>query len=129
MSDKPCPFCALPTDRVWLANEHAIAFRDGFPISPGHALVIPREHYPSVFDAPHGVVESVWDLVAEVRQALIAESNPDGFNVGLNDGESAGQTVMHGHIHVIPRFSGDVADPRGGIRWVLPEKAIYWDGE
>jgi diadenosine tetraphosphate (Ap4A) HIT family hydrolase len=110
MSEQPCPFCILSSERVWLANDHAVAFRDGFPISPGHTLVIPRRHYASVFEVP-----------PEVSTA--------GFNVGVNDGIAAGQTVMHGHVHVIPRSDGDVADPRGGIRWVVPDKAVYWDDE
>lgn len=70
----------------------------------------------------------VWKLVAEVRAMLVAELHPDGFNIGLNDGTPAGQTVMHAHVHVIPRQHGDVADPRGGVRWVIPEKAGYWTG-
>ena len=126
MSDPTCPFCEIPGERVWLENEHAVAFRDGFPISPGHTLVVPRGHHPSIFEVSPEVSQAIWQLVAEVRKALIAEGHPDGFNVGVNDGSAAGQTVMHGHVHVIPRFAGDVADPRGGIRWVVPDKAAYW---
>jgi diadenosine tetraphosphate (Ap4A) HIT family hydrolase len=129
VSAEQCPFCTLPSERVWLANDHAVAFRDGFPISPGHTLVIPRRHYASVFEVPPEVSTALWRLVAEVRGALAAEVSPDGFNVGVNDGIAAGQTVMHGHVHVIPRLDGDVPDPRGGIRWVVPDKAVYWDQE
>jgi diadenosine tetraphosphate (Ap4A) HIT family hydrolase len=82
-----------------------------------------------VFEVPPEVSTALWRLVAEVRRALTAEVSPDGFNVGVNDGIAAGQTVMHGHVHVIPRSDGDVADPRGGIRWVVPDKAVYWDDE
>jgi len=68
----------------------------------------------------------IWELVSEVRQRLLTDLKPDGFNIGLNDGLAAGQTVMHAHVHVIPRWSGDVSDPRGGIRWVIADKAAYW---
>lgn len=68
----------------------------------------------------------MWSIVAEVRADLQKRHQPDGFNIGLNDGASAGQTVMHAHIHIVPRYAGDVADPRGGVRWVIPAKADYW---
>lgn len=71
----------------------------------------------------------MWKLVAEVRSRLTDDLQPDGFNIGLNDGEAAGQTVMHAHIHVIPRWKGDVPDPRGGVRWIIPDKARYWGEE
>lgn len=109
-----------------MANAHAIAFRDGYPLSEGHGLVVPRRHLASVFDGSPEEQAALWSLVAEFRAAMLRELSPAGFNVGVNDGAAAGQTVMHGHVHVIPRFEGDVADPRGGIRWILPEKAKYW---
>lgn len=126
MSTDECPFCTLDATKVWLTNDHAIAFRDGFPISPGHTLVIPRRHARSLFDLSDSEQQAIWSLVAEVRTKLIEELRPDGFNVGLNDGQAAGQTVMHAHVHVIPRFNGDVTDPRGGVRWIIPAKAKYW---
>ncbi len=70
----------------------------------------------------------MWSLLAEARTKLDANLKPDGYNVGVNDGRAAGQTVMHLHVHLIPRFDGDRADPRGGVRWVIPEKAAYWSG-
>ena len=121
-----CPFCTLEADRIWMENDHAIALRDGFPVSEGHTLVVPREHAASLFELPEEVQQSIWKLVAEVRASICEKMRPSGFNIGVNDGESAGQTVMHAHIHVIPRYEGDVPDPRGGIRWVIPEKAKYW---
>jgi diadenosine tetraphosphate (Ap4A) HIT family hydrolase len=89
-------------------------------------LVVPRRHVASLFDLPEGEQAALWRLVAQVRSKLMAELQPDGFNIGVNDGLAAGQTVMHAHIHVIPRRLGDIADPRGGIRWVMPAKAMYW---
>lgn len=121
-----CPFCKPDTVRVWLENAVAIVLHDVFPISEGHALVVPRRHVASLFDLPTEEQAALWQLVAEARQQLQRQFNPHGFNIGVNDGRAAGQTVMHAHIHVIPRYSGDRDDPRGGIRWVIPEKARYW---
>ena len=80
----------------------------------------------ALFDLPAEEQLSLWSQVAVVRQLLIEQYNPDGFNVGVNEGLAAGQTVPHAHIHVIPRRRGDVPDPRGGVRWVIPAKAQYW---
>src|SRR5690348_7227057 len=124
-----CPFCALDRARIVAETEHAIAFRDGYPISQGHTLVIPRAHLASLYDGAAQVQTAVWRLVASVRERLQDEFAPDGFNIGLNDGAAAGQTVMHAHVHVIPRFNGDVADPRGCVRWIIPAKAPYWRHE
>lgn len=121
-----CPLCNLDPARVWLANDHAIALRDGLPVSPGHTLVIPRRHVQGFFDLDAAEQQAVWLLAASVRSKLRAEFKPDGFNVGLNDGPAAGQAVPHAHVHVIPRFQGDVSDPRGGVRWIIPAKAKYW---
>ena len=121
---KDCPFCKM--EKSWLQNEHALAFKDSFPISEGHTLVIPKQHVKSMFDLPAEVQQSLWTLVADVRNHLSDELSPDAFNIGVNDGGAAGQTVSHAHIHVIPRYNGDVLDPRGGVRWIIPEKAVYW---
>ncbi len=123
-----CPFCRLEPNRIRLESEFAVAFLDGFPVSQGHALVIPKRHVASLFELPAEEQAAVWALVAQVRALLLNEFQPDGFNFGLNDGTAAGQTVMHTHVHVIPRHHGDVADPRGGVRWVVPDKAAYWAG-
>jgi diadenosine tetraphosphate (Ap4A) HIT family hydrolase len=121
-----CSFCGLAEPVVLLRNQHALAFRDRFPVSPGHTLVVSNRHLHSVFDATPAELASLWELVQMVRSALMAEFAPDGFTIGVNDGGAAGQTIAHGHIHVIPRYSGDVPDPRGGIRWVIPAHAAYW---
>lgn len=104
----------------------AIVIRDGFPISRGHTLVIPRRHVGSFFEL---TTEERYEMLALLDQAkadLDREFNPDGFNIGINDGAAAGQTVPHLHIHLIPRYKGDLEDPRGGVRWIIPEKADYW---
>ena len=126
MDKTDCPFCQLEQRRVVLENDFAAAFPDGFPIAEGHTLVVPKRHVASLFDLTPEEQAAVWSLVAQVRDGLMAELKPDGFNVGLNDGPAAGQTVMHAHVHVIPRRLGDTADPRGGVRWILPKKAQYW---
>ena len=122
-----CPFCDAPEDSVIAESHHAVAVLDGYPVSEGHTLVIPKAHSRSLFATSPEVQADVWRLVARVRDELQSRFNPDGFNVGLNDGPAAGQTVEHAHVHVIPRFDGDVADPRGGIRCVLPHSAAYWE--
>ena len=122
-----CPFCEIPRDAVVAESCHAVAIRDGYPVNRGHTLVIPKAHSQSLFAHSPGIQADVWALVARVRSDLQSKHKPDGFNIGLNDGRAAGQTVDHAHVHVIPRFDGDAADPRGGIRWVMPQHAAYWD--
>lgn len=124
-----CPFCTLPRERLVFESELAFVIRDGFPVSPGHTLVIPKRHVASFFDTTADEQEALLKLLKlawiEVRQQF----GPDGCNVGINDGATAGQTIAHLHIHLIPRYPGDREDPRGGVRWVLPEKAAYWHGD
>jgi diadenosine tetraphosphate (Ap4A) HIT family hydrolase len=126
MSFEGCPFCCLPKERIWLESDAGIAFRDGYPVSEGHSLVVPRRHVASLFELNETEYADLWQLVARVRAELNKEFKPDAFNVGINDGAAAGQTVPHAHIHLIPRRKGDVEDPRGGVRWVVPDKADYW---
>jgi len=120
-----CPFC-VTGERKWIENDAAIAFPDAYPLAEGHTLVVPRVHVSSLYELNMEQQSSVWELVAEVRQRLLVGLKPDAFNIGVNDGLAAGQTVDHAHVHVIPRWKGDVADPRGGIRWILDHKAAYW---
>ena len=123
---KNCPFCnAAPSSR-WLESESAVALWDGYPISEGHTLVVPRLHVASLFDLPPAEIAAVWAFVSRVRGELAKRFQVESFTIGLNDGLPAGQTVMHAHVHVVPRREGDVPDPRGGIRWVIQEKAAYW---
>lgn len=121
-----CPFCTLPVDRIVASNDLALVIRDGFPISPGHTLVIPKRHFGSFFEATGEERDAMLTLLDQARREIGGELAPDGFNIGINDGAAAGQTVPHLHVHLIPRFKGDVSDPRGGVRWVIAEKARYW---
>lgn len=121
-----CPFCRVDLKHVLLSNEVAYSIRDKFPVSPGHTLVIPRSHVASVYDLSSREQCALWELTRAVREALRSTLGIDGFNIGLNDGLAAGQTIEHAHIHVIPRRSGDCSDPRGGIRFIFPGKARYW---
>jgi len=121
-----CPFCGMDSSGFILSNSHAIAIYDGFPVSPGHCLIIPKRHIASFFDATKAEQSALFDLVSKMQEILKNDRNPDGFNIGINVGEAAGQTVMHLHIHLIPRYAGDQPDPRGGVRWIFPEKADYW---
>ncbi|RIL07354.1 MAG: HIT family protein [Proteobacteria bacterium] len=117
---RDCIFCAAE-GRIWLANELAFATRDARPVSRGHTLVVPRRHCEDFFALRADEVAACWELIVRVRAQLAAEpAPPDGFNVGVNAGEAAGQSVPHVHVHVIPRYRGDVASPRGGVRNVVP---------
>ncbi|WP_015867330.1 HIT family protein [Variovorax paradoxus] len=126
MTEKPCPFCGLPAERVLGQNAHALWIRDGFPVSPGHSLVIPKRHIGSFFETSPQERAALLELLDQAQAAAATEFHPDGFNIGINDGAAAGQTVPHLHIHLIPRYLDDQSDPRGGVRWVIPDKADYW---
>ena len=121
------PFYPVDADRVILETPNCIAFLDRYPVSKGHTLVVPLCPVLSLSKLAVHMQAEVWDAVRQVRDILAERFNPDGFNIGVNDGPVAGQTIPHAHIHVIPRYAGDVSDPRGGVRWVLPEKAKYWE--
>ncbi|MBK5275463.1 MAG: HIT family protein [Desulfuromonadales bacterium] len=145
-----CPFCNLNPTSIIASNDHAQAVYDNYPVTPGHTLIIPKRHITSFFEATREEQAAMLDLLAEMRLLLLnpsqppfakgrsqippnppflkggVEAVPDGFNIGINDGAAAGQTVMHLHIHLIPRYVGDTTDPRGGVRWIKPEKAPYW---
>ena len=117
--------CTLDENNIVAANDLAVAFRDAFPVSPGHTLVITKRHVKTWFDATRAEQLAVLDLVNELKSLLDDELHPAGYNVGFNAGEAAGQTIPHLHMHVIPRFEGDVDDPTGGVRLVVPDKGNY----
>ena len=104
----------------------AVLVRDAYPVSPGHSLVIPKRHIGSWFEATEQERTAMLGLVDEAKVMIDAEFAPNSYNIGINDGPAAGQTVPHLHMHLIPRFEGDVPDPRGGVRWVIADKAKYW---
>jgi diadenosine tetraphosphate (Ap4A) HIT family hydrolase len=119
---RTCVFCV--PDRPLLAeNSRAWAFYDINPVSPGHALIVPRHHVRTIFDADPEDYAACFALVREVRARLIELHHPDGFNVGVNCEVAGGQSVWHAHIHLIPRYTGDVPDPLGGVRNVIPRHA------
>ena len=118
-------FLHLPLDTHVASNALAFAIRDGFPVSPGHTLIVPRRLVATWFEATREEQVAMLELVDVVKAQLEAELQPDGYNIGINAGAAAGQTVMHPHLHLIPRFAGDVPDPRGGVRHVIPGKGNY----
>lgn len=123
-----CPFCDLITSgEVTLDHPLAVAVPDAFPLTPGHSLVIPRRHEPDFFALANDERTAILNLAAELHALLKHEHSLDGVNLGLNNGPAAGQTVQHTHLHVIPRYKGDVPDPRGGVRWIFPDSAAYWN--
>jgi len=121
-----CAFCNLPAQRIENTNEFAVCIRDAYPISPGHSLVIPKRHVGSFFELTAIERDAMMLLLENEKNVLDRVHQPDAFNIGINDGPASGQTVPHLHIHLIPRYRGDQADPRGGVRWIIPEKAKYW---
>lgn len=126
MLNTPCPFCEMPPARIVDENDLAFVVRDGFPITPGHTLIIPKRHVQSFFDLYRLEIDALYCLVRVAKQVLDLDYRPDSYNIGINDGPAAGQTIPHVHLHLIPRYHGDTADPRGGVRWLMPSKADYW---
>ena len=122
-----CPFCTLPPERILLTSANGVIIRDGYPISPGHTLVIPHRHVDSFFSLTADERVDLLGLLDQAKAGIEKEFKPATYNVGINDGPAAGQTVAHLHIHLIPRYTGDVPDARGGVRWIIPEKADYWN--
>jgi diadenosine tetraphosphate (Ap4A) HIT family hydrolase len=119
-----CIFCRI--DRPLIAETKlSIAFLDGFPVSSGHSLVIPKRHVVSLWEMNDDEYTDAFDLVRRVKDILQEKFPPQGFNVGVNCGEAAGQSVFHAHIHIIPRYTGDVPSPRGGVRNIIPGKGHY----
>jgi len=124
--DEECPLCRATSARnVLLANEHATAIPDAYPVSKGHTLIVSRRHVASLFDLSPDEQCAIWELLPLVKDALDSGFSPAGYNVGVNVGTAAGQTVAHVHVHVIPRYAGDVDDPAGGVRFVIPQRGNY----
>ena len=121
-----CVFCSPDPARIAWSSSLTIALWDAFPVSAGHALVLPRRHVASWSALTADEKTAILAGVDAMRALIDARHRPNAYNIGCNDGIEAGQTIMHFHMHVIPRYRGDVPDPRGGIRWVLGDKAAYW---
>ena len=124
--NRACPFCRLAR-RVEVICETAtcVAFYDGYPVSPGHALIIPKRHVASYFDLTNHEREAMNVMLQFVKQKIDERFHPDGYNIGINVNEAAGQSVFHVHMHIIPRYKGDVPNPKGGVRGVIPGKQSY----
>lgn len=124
MKQDNCPFCLLDREII-RESDHCFAIYDKYPVNAGHVLVISRRHVADYFDLNEEEEAGLWKMVAEMRSFLEGEFHPDGFNVGFNIGAVAGQTIDHAHIHIIPRYAGDMDDPTGGVRHVIPERGKY----
>jgi diadenosine tetraphosphate (Ap4A) HIT family hydrolase len=120
-----CPFCWLPPDRILEANNQALAVADAFPISAGHTLVIPRRHVSGFFELTEEEVIAVYELLGRMKDRLDETLKPGGYNIGANVGPVSGQTIGHVHVHLIPRYAGDVAEPVGGVRNIIPGRGRY----
>jgi diadenosine tetraphosphate (Ap4A) HIT family hydrolase len=118
-----CPFCGKP--EMVIENELAFAHYDSYPVNPGHCLIIPRRHVAEYFQATAEEKAAIWALVDEMKIIIDRDYTPSGYNVGVNVGVTAGQSVPHIHIHMIPRYKGDVENPKGGVRGVIPNKQKY----
>jgi len=120
-----CPFCYISEENMVLKNDYAFAIFDKYPVNKGHMLIIPFRHFPNYFEATKEEKLAFIDLLDKAKEFLDREYKPDGYNIGVNVGKYAGQTVFHVHIHLIPRYKGDVDDPTGGVRGVIPDKRKY----
>ncbi len=120
-----CIFCSMPQSEIIAENELAKAFYDQFPVNQGHVLIVPKRHVETLFEATLEEMQAINRLLFEIKEILEDKYHPDGYNVGVNVGRAAGQTVFHLHYHLIPRYNGDVADPRGGVRRVKKPVVPY----
>jgi diadenosine tetraphosphate (Ap4A) HIT family hydrolase len=124
-STPDCPFCQIPAARIIEGNDLAYTVSDAHPVSRGHTLIIPWRHLTDFFDLSTAEAGAIFDLLGQARTRLDRSHGPDGYNVGINIGRDAGQTIPHVHVHLIPRYAGDVLDPEGGVRNVIPGKGRY----
>jgi diadenosine tetraphosphate (Ap4A) HIT family hydrolase len=121
-----CLFCNIPSERIIAENEYAFAMYDEYPVTDRHALIIPKRHVDNYFQMTSDELLGCDSLLKQVREAVLSSDHSvAGFNVGMNAGVAAGQTIFHCHIHLIPRREGDVENPRGGVRHVIPDKGNY----
>jgi diadenosine tetraphosphate (Ap4A) HIT family hydrolase len=130
MPEEVCPFCEIANsdshERIILENDQAFLIEDAFPITIGHSLIIPKRHISSFFESTESEKRALLELLGDAKGIASTKHKSSSYNIGINDGLAAGQTVPHLHIHLIPRYEQANTDPRGGVRWVIPEKADYW---
>jgi diadenosine tetraphosphate (Ap4A) HIT family hydrolase len=121
-----CPFCTPDPEREIIVESATVySIYDKFPVNDGHALIIPKRHCEDYFNLTFQDQSDCFLMLNKVKEIVSLKFNPDGFNIGINVGEKAGQTIQHVHIHLIPRFNGDVEEPKGGVRGVIPNKQKY----
>ncbi len=118
-------FLDIPNERILLDSEHFFVIKDGYPVSTGHCLIISKTLRETFFDLSDEEKAVLPTLIEQVKALIEKEHSPDGYNLGMNCGEAAGQSVMHFHCHVIPRYVGDMENPKGGVRYCIPEKGFY----
>ncbi len=124
--EEGCPYCNLEAERVLIENNLAVAFYDNFPVTQHHLLIIPKRHAKDYFDLVQSEINASNDLLRKAKKLLVDRDNIiTGFNIGINNGTDAGQTIFHCHVHLIPRRKGDVENPRGGVRHTIPGKGYY----
>jgi len=126
MTNHGCLFCEIPSERIITENELAYVIEDGFPVTHKHSLIIPKRHLSSYFDLDKSEMDACHQLLEKTKDSIFSnDPSVTGFNIGINIGKDAGQTIFHCHIHLIPRRSGDVENPTGGVRGVIPSKQSY----
>lgn len=125
MDTNNCPFCNLEESRIIAQNDLVMAFYDGFPVNPGHTLVVPMRHVANYFDLKSEEKKALWEMADYCKTILDNHFTPSGYNIGINIGVTAGQSIPHVHLHLIPRYNDDTPNPRGGVRGVIPSKQNY----
>lgn len=124
--NETCIFCTRGEEQAVHRHELALVLPDTYPLTKGHSLVVPRRHVASFFDLTMDERVAILELLDRAKADIDEKHAPDGYNIGINNGAAAGQTVMHVHMHLIPRYANDTSDPRGGVRWIFPDRAAYW---
>lgn len=124
--NNPCIFCKIRKEEIQFENQLAYSSKDSFPVSEFHSLIFPKRHVETYFDLNKEEILACNDLILKTKEKILKQdSSVKGFNIGTNAGKVAGQSIMHCHIHIIPRRDGDVEDPQGGVRSVIPSKQYY----
>lgn len=125
---KQCIFCNIyqnEKNKIIAENELAFAIYDSYPVNPGHILIISKRHFQNFFDAASDEISAIYELLHECKTMIDEKYQPTGYNIGVNIGYDGGQTVMHLHVHLIPRYKGDIENPKGGIRVIKPQLVHY----